>query len=267
MGSPVPSVTQLVKTATGASQPLGAPTQTAETRGRRRPSSDEEDPLTSAAFSLRPSGPVDGRSSLRSRDMTREQFAAVIAKETQSRLNSSRSGGSGPAPADSYDGGSGTSAHLYPGTTSAGPASATRVMNTPPDGVNYGHRSAGPAGDAQRQNSARSHARHSGTGQGTGAARQVHPQGGHQGTGRHQVTGYQVTVGYQVTGSYQAAGRHQAPGRHQATGSYQVGAYQAGGYPGAGFPAGGFQGNGYRGNGHRASYDPREDNRRLTHRR
>jgi hypothetical protein len=56
-----------------AAQPGGAGTQPTETR-RRRPSSAEEDPLTSAAFSLRPSGPVDGRSSLRARNGSADRF-------------------------------------------------------------------------------------------------------------------------------------------------------------------------------------------------
>ena len=56
-----------------AAQPRGAGTQPTETR-RRRPSSAEEDPLTSAAFSLRPSGPVDGRSSLRARNGSSDRF-------------------------------------------------------------------------------------------------------------------------------------------------------------------------------------------------
>ncbi len=46
----------------------------------------EEDPLTSAAFSLRTSGPVDGRSyqaSRRSRDISREQYEAAVSQETQ----------------------------------------------------------------------------------------------------------------------------------------------------------------------------------------
>jgi hypothetical protein len=56
-----------------AAQPRGAGTQPTETR-RRRPSNAEEDPLTSAAFSLRPSGPVDGRSSLRARNGSSDRF-------------------------------------------------------------------------------------------------------------------------------------------------------------------------------------------------
>ena len=56
-----------------ADQPRGTGTQPTETR-RRRPSSAEEDPLTSTAFSLRPSGPVDGRSSLRARNGSADRF-------------------------------------------------------------------------------------------------------------------------------------------------------------------------------------------------
>ena len=72
MTSPLPAATQPVRAAASNSQPMsvsrpGTGAQQAETR-RRRPSSAEEDPLTSAAFSLRPSGPVDGRSSLRARN-------------------------------------------------------------------------------------------------------------------------------------------------------------------------------------------------------
>src|SRR4029077_9482560 len=56
-----------------AAQPRGAGTQPTETR-RRRPISTEEDPRTSAPFSLRPSGPVDGRSSLRARNDSADRF-------------------------------------------------------------------------------------------------------------------------------------------------------------------------------------------------
>ena len=56
-----------------ADEPRATGTQPTETR-RRRPSSAEEDPLTSAAFSLRPSGPVDGRSALRARNGSADRF-------------------------------------------------------------------------------------------------------------------------------------------------------------------------------------------------
>jgi hypothetical protein len=78
MKPPLPGATQPVRAAATpprgtAAQPRGAGTQPTETR-RRRPSSAEEDPLTSAAFSLRPSGPVDGRSSLRARNGSEDRF-------------------------------------------------------------------------------------------------------------------------------------------------------------------------------------------------
>ena len=84
-------------------QPRGAGTQPTETR-RRRPSSAEEDPLTSAAFSLRPSGPVDGRSSLRARN----------------------------GSADRYD--TGTSPYPYSTPSYGDSSSATQTMSTPPYG-------------------------------------------------------------------------------------------------------------------------------------
>src|SRR6185437_5238623 len=78
MKPPVPGVTQPVRVAATpprgtAAQPRATATQPPETR-RRRPSSAEEDPLTSAAFSLRPSGPVDGRSALRARNGSSDRF-------------------------------------------------------------------------------------------------------------------------------------------------------------------------------------------------
>ena len=100
-----------------AGQPREAATPAARDRhpaGRNAPtatSSAEEDPLTSAAFSLRPSGPVDGRSSRRARN------------------------------ADSYEtGGStgsrgGTSPYPYPAPSYDDPSSATQTMSTPPYGA------------------------------------------------------------------------------------------------------------------------------------
>jgi hypothetical protein len=78
MTSQLPGATQPVRAAASNSQPMsvsrpGTGGQQAETR-RRRPSSAEEDPLTSAAFSLRPSGPVDGRSSLRARNTSADRY-------------------------------------------------------------------------------------------------------------------------------------------------------------------------------------------------
>jgi hypothetical protein len=53
---------------------------------------------------------------------------------------------------------------------------------------------------------------------------------------------------------------------YQATGGYPGnGSYPGSSYPAGSYPADGYPGNGHRGNGHRASYDPRDDYRRLTH--
>ena len=158
-----------------ASQPRAAAAQPGETRARRRPSSTEEDPLTSAAFSLRSSGPVDGRSSLRARDTTRDQYDAE---------------GSGPGSAGSYGG---TSPYPYP-TPSYGDPSVTQTMNTPPYGENYGYGSGGPAPQAdepRRQNGTRSHARPEDTGEGTRAGRQAYPREGRQATGSYPAGSYQ----------------------------------------------------------------------------
>src|SRR5205823_11150426 len=101
-----------------ASQPRGAASQPTETR-RRRPSSAEEDPLTSSAFSLRPSGPVDGRSSLRARN----------------------------GSTDRYD--TGTSPYPYSAPTYGDPSSsATQTMSTPPYGQSYGYGNGSPAAPA-----------------------------------------------------------------------------------------------------------------------
>ena len=100
MTSQVAGATQPVRAATGpgplmsVGQPTGAAAQAAETRGRRRANrSDDEDPLTSAAFSLRSSGPVDGRSSRRSRGATREQYDTGSTQETQA-FGKAETGGS-----------------------------------------------------------------------------------------------------------------------------------------------------------------------------
>ena len=190
--------TQPARVAANGSQPMstaaaprGSATQPAETR-RRRANSTEEDPLTSAAFAQRPSGPVDGRSSLR--------------------------------------------AH---GTSS----SATQAVATPPYGQDYGSGRADAAAQVAEPQRSRtgSHARPNGSSDWTRTARPTHP--------RHS---YQPTGGYPGNGSY--------PGNGNPAGSYPTGSYPTGSYP-----ADGYLGNGHRGNGHRASYDPRDDYRRLTH--
>ena len=279
MTSQIPGATQPVRTAAGtsqlmsapsrpvngsanrrpvnSSQPVSAAAQPAETRGRRRASrSDDEDPLTSAAFSLRSSGPVDGRSSRRSRDMTREQYDAAVTQETQTFTvaeTEAASGGypGGVPPFRRSESPAGRSPSSYSGTSYGDPSSVTQAMATPPYGENYGYGSGGsPAqpDDPRQHNGTRSHARHGGNDEASRAARQAYPQDGYQGTGSYPAGDYQGT------GSYPADG-------------YPTGGYSTGGYPDAGHQGNGQQGNanGHRANGHRAPYDPRDDYRRLTH--
>ena len=186
MKPPLPEATQPVRAAAAAAQPRAAAAQpraaaaqpraaaaqpraaaaqpraaeTTETR-RRRPSSAEEDPLTSAAFSLRPSGPVDGRSSMRARNGSADRY------DTSSR------GGTSPYPysAPAYDDSS----------------SVTQTMSTPPYGQDYGFGNgspAAPAGEPPRHNGAGSHARPEGAGEGTRPVRRGLPKG--QPPGRRQ---------------------------------------------------------------------------------
>ena len=152
MTSQVAGATQPVRTATGpgplmsAGQPTGAAAQAAETRGRRRANrSDDEDPLTSAAFSLRSSGPVDGRSSRRSRGATREQYDTGSTQETQAfgkaETEAASAGYPGGVPtfrpSESLTGA--RSPSPYPGNAYGDPSSVTQAMNTPPYGQNYGY--------------------------------------------------------------------------------------------------------------------------------
>jgi hypothetical protein len=222
---PVPSMKPPLPGAT-PTQPREATTTPAETR-RRRPSSAEEDPLTSAAFSLRPSGPVDGRSSLRARNASADSYHTI---------------GATGAHGD-------TSPYPYSTPSYEDPSSVTQTMATPPYGQDYGYgrgSSAAQAGEP-RHKGARSHARPDGTGEGTTTTRPTYP--------RHS---------RQATGSYQATGGNQVSGGYPSNGNYSGNGYQGNGYQAGSYPAGGSPGNGHRGNGHRAPYDPRDDYRRLT---
>ncbi len=296
MAPQVPGVTEPVRATTGpspltstssqppgASQPPSAAARPAETRGRRRARrSDEEDPLTSAAFSLRTSGPVDGRSSRRSRDMAREQHDASVAQETQTFSAAETEAASGGYPGgvppfrQSESSAGSRSPSSYPGASHGDPSSVTQAMSTPPYGENYGYGGGSSPvlpEEPRRPNGTRSHARHGGTGEVTRASRQAYPQDsseatrgypssdGYPGTGSYPGDGY--PAGGYPTGGYLAAGQQ---GNGHQTGSYLGGtqpssAHQSGAYPG------GHQGNAdaYRGNSHRAPYDPRDDYRRLTH--
>jgi hypothetical protein len=166
------------------------------------------------------------------------------------------------------DGSSRRSPSSHSSTTYSDPSSVTQAMNTPPYGENYGYGSGGlPAQPAQpddprRQNGARSHARHGGTGEGTRAAPQAYPQDSYQGTGSYPADGYQGNGNHQSTGSHQGNGNHQAGG--YPTGGYPTGGYPDAGHQGNGHQSGAYPGGAHRGNGHRAPYDPRDDYRRLT---
>ncbi len=231
-----------------AGQPRGASAPPGETGRRRRPSSDDEDPLTSASFSLRQRGPVDGRSSLRSRD------------QQDAPGDRDAAGGSGRGPGSPYG-------HTAPyfsapaGTSYDDASSVTQMMSTPPHGENYG--SGSQADHARRRNGTRSHARPAATaataastGERPRPPRPAYPQDVRQASGSYPA------------GAYPGSG-HQGHG-HQPAG-YQGSGYQGSGYPGSDQPDGGRQGGGYpgngsRGNGHRAPHDPRDDYRRLTRR-
>ena len=219
MKPPLPGATQPVRVAASSSQPMhaagrpgatqpreavtpprgtaapprGTSTQPTETR-RRRPSSAEEDPLTSAAFSLRPSGPVDGRSSLRARN----------------------------GSADRYD--TGTSPYPHSAPSYGDPASpATQTMSAPPYGQSYGYGNgspAAPAGEPRRRNgNGGGHARPEDPGDGTRPARQANPRGSHQATGSYRSNGSYPANGYPGNGyqgsGYQGSGHrgngHRAP--------------------------------------------------------
>jgi hypothetical protein len=153
----------------------------------------DEDPLTSAAFSLRSSGPVDGNSQQvpqRSRevgwdhyDIGREYYDGGRSQETRSAeaqafgAAAPRGGGwagpPGTAAIPAYSPGSGqayggTAPYSYPGQPYRDPAREIPAMapaDTPPYGESYGYGSPAASGaDPRRPNGARSHARHGGDG-------------------------------------------------------------------------------------------------------
>jgi hypothetical protein len=155
-------------------------TQPSQTRGRRHAAGAsgpgagaDDDPLTSSAFSLRSSGPVDGNSQQgprRSQDFSREQHDAVLSQETRAfRTDGYRSGAghSGPSPVvDPYPASPGYGG-TPPSPYAARPYSdlpREAPATTPPAGQGYGYpaSAAAPADDPRHPNGARSHARHGG---------------------------------------------------------------------------------------------------------
>ena len=137
-----------------SSQPMRTGAAPGETNGRRLGAgvSASEDPLTSAAFSLRSSGPVDGRSNQApsgphdiSRDRERYPAGGSRAAEDRGRPDRSRpSGGlyrsSDSAAIEDYgrpaDSQRGAAAYPYPGQPLGAPV--VEGPGTPPYGAPYG---------------------------------------------------------------------------------------------------------------------------------
>ena len=173
----------------------------------------DEDPLTSAAFSLRASGPVDGNSQQaprRSRevawdhyDIGREHYDGGRSQETQAFGAAEPRGGGraapsgtvaipaygpGPGPGQAHGG---VTPYPYPGQPYRDPAqeaSATARADAQPYGESYGYGSpAASSENPRRPNGGRSHARHGGDGAGTRAPGPAYPPG----NGYAQGGGYQ----------------------------------------------------------------------------
>jgi hypothetical protein len=140
-----------------SSQPMRTGTAPGETPGRRLGAgiSAGEDPLTSAAFALRSSGPVDGRSNqapsgphdMISRDRDRERYPAAGNRAAEDRARPDRgqpSGGwyrsSDSAAIEDYgrpaDAHRGTAAYPYPGQPLGAPV--VEAPGTPPYGLPNG---------------------------------------------------------------------------------------------------------------------------------
>jgi hypothetical protein len=137
-------------------QPLRTGAAPGETGGRRHLGSGisaGEDPLTSAAFALRSSGPVDGRSNqapsgphdMISRDLGQYPAGGNRSAEDRARPDRSRpSGGwyrsSDSAAIEDYgrpaEARRGTDAHPYPGPPLSAPV--VEAPATPPNGLPYG---------------------------------------------------------------------------------------------------------------------------------
>src|SRR5690349_10223383 len=185
-----------------AGQPRGDSAPPTETGRRRRPSSPDEDPLTSASFSLRQRGPVDGRSSLRSRDQ-------------QDAPSDREASGPGQGPATGPYGHTTPYSPAPAGTSYDDASSVTQMMSSPPYGEKYG--SGSQADHARRRNGTRSHARPAGadTGERPRPPRPAYPQDVRQASGSYPA------------GAYPANG-------HQGHG------HQPGGYPGSGYPGSGY---------------------------
>jgi hypothetical protein len=215
-----------------ASQPARGGTQPNEAPGRRHASTStgtgaraKEDPLTSAAFSLRSSGPVDGHSQQIPRRQLELPAGGTGGRGTEPR--------SGTGPVRAYDR---TSAYPPAGQAYSGPAqemSAPQPAGTGPYDDVYGHVSgyASPADDPRWQNGARGPRGPGGPG-GPGGPRGPRSHSRPDGADDPRPAYY--------------------PGHGNQPGN--------GNYPGHSNQPSGYQGSGYPG----GPYDPREDYRRLT---
>jgi hypothetical protein len=198
---PEPYQTGPQQAQTGPQPAYASASDRTETRRRSR----EEDPLTSAAFSLRTSGPVDGRSyqqaSRRSRDLSREQYEAAVSQDTQTfsvadtqeatggypggvspyrQFDSVPGGSPGGSRAAGSDRGDGYRGSPYPYSGSSDTPQSSSV-STPPYGQDYGGEGYGydvpasPAEDPRRQAS-----RANGGGEADRATRPVYQPDGYQ---------------------------------------------------------------------------------------
>jgi hypothetical protein len=182
-------------------QPRGATAQPGEGTRRRRPSSADEDPLTSAAFSLRQRGPVDGRSSHRSRD-----------QRDAPRERNDAADGPGRGPASPYGH---TAPYPSPGTSYDDASLATQMMVTPPYGENYGYggNPADPPTQPRQHNGTRSHARPGDPDERVTPSRPAYPQDTRPASGSYPAGG--------AYGAYPGNGSQ--PGGHQGNGSRRNG--------------------------------------------
>jgi hypothetical protein len=201
VATPPPGATQPVRAAGAgpAGQPRGASAQPGEGGRRRRPASAEDDPLTSAAFSLRQRGPVDGRSSHRPRD-----------QRDAPRERNDAASGPGRGPASPYGH---TAPYPSSGTSYDDESSATQMMITPPFGQNYGYGSSPEAQPDQpteprRPNGSRGHARPGAPGERARPARPAYPQDTRPASGSYPAGAY---------GAYPGNGSQ--PGGRQGNGS------------------------------------------------
>jgi hypothetical protein len=137
--------------------------------------------------------------------MTREQYDAAVAQETQTFSLADKEAASGGYPVGvppfrqseppasgraSEARASRTAPYPYSGTPYGDPSSVTQSVNTPPYGASYGYGNpAAQADDPRRQNGTRNPARHAGRGEANRAPRQAYPQDDYQGTGRYQGNG------------------------------------------------------------------------------